>query len=258
MSAVCNTHRTMSISMNALVLFASPSLDSSDRFKALKSDSILPYIWPCLNSPANSHYWMAEQGFALRGAIHIQIFPPLPSCYLTSVSFLLWYLPFLAFSSSPVYSTTPLSFTLLYTILFPFCLWFVSPHFLSFLPLCQCPCTFYFFFALFASALVPSLSHYFSFIFIRVAHSLSPAFSLLLLLLLLSTLHLFPLLPFWHLPPPFPLSQAACDCNIGEENTVCQRESDRWAGSRVRCWEHRINPHTHRYTHIASSLPEEL
>lgn len=71
----------MSIFMNTPVLFASPALDSSDRFKALKTDSILPYIWPCLNPLANSHYQMAEQRFAQRGAIHILI---LSSSFLLS------------------------------------------------------------------------------------------------------------------------------------------------------------------------------
>lgn len=59
--------------MNAPALFASPAPDSSDRFKTLKTDSILPCIWPSLNPLTN--YWLAEQVSAHRGAIPIQILP---------------------------------------------------------------------------------------------------------------------------------------------------------------------------------------
>lgn len=102
--------------------------------------------------------------------------------------------------------------------------------------LCQCPCAL-------------SLS-YLSFIPVCFAHTLFLSTSVSLSLSSLPLLLLFSLSSSssLFLTPPlsiFPLSWAVCDCNVAEENTLCQLESDRWAGSGVRGWEHRINPHTH-------------
>lgn len=119
--------------------------DSSDRFKTLKTDSILPYIWPCLNPLANSHYWMAEQRLAQRGAIPIQI---LPSSFLLSYISLIS--PFLSailgFSLHLLRLFKPSFHLLCSTILHTkMCLLFVFDVFLLpfFSPsLCQCPCSF--------------------------------------------------------------------------------------------------------------------
>lgn len=256
MCTVCTTRRTQSIFMNPPVLFASPAPDSSDRFKTLKTDSILPYIWPRLNPQANSHDRMAERRLTQRGAIPIQILPS---------SFLLSYINLISPSLSPILGFS-LHLPCLFnpsSISFPFsiyththsCLWCVSSPFLFSLSLpMSLFCFFFFTFsALSANALVPPLPHIsLSSLPVLLTFSLyltAPISLLTSLITSILSLHFFSLFfPFfWPLPPPFPLSQAVC--NVAEENTVCQPESDRWAGSGVRGWEHRINPHTHKHTH---------
>lgn len=213
--------------MNALALFASPTPDSSDRFKTLKTDSILPCIWPSLNPLTN--YRLAEQVSVQRGAIPIQILPySLVLSHISLSSAFFW-----PFSSSPLsvqpiplspFLTLSHSYTKNITILSRMCFFSLSfykcPCSVCFLlsPLCQCPCA------------PPSLS-YFSFIHVCSAHFVPPSLS--------PSLH-FPYC-FYSLPsfsPSFILfsdplllqlrfSQAVCDCNVAEENTVCQPESDR-------------------------------
>lgn len=135
--------------MNALALFASPTPDSSDRFKTLKTDSILPCIWPSLNPLTN--YRLAEQVSVQRGAIPIQILPySLVLSHISLSSAFFW-----PFSSSPLsvqpiplspFLTLSHSYTKNITILSRMCFFSLSfykcPCSVCFLlsPLCQCPC----------------------------------------------------------------------------------------------------------------------
>lgn len=165
--------------MNAPALFASPTPDSSDRFKTLKTDSILPCIWPSLNPLTN--YRLAEQVSVQRGAIPIQILPySLVLSHISLSSAFFW-----PFSSSPLsvqpfplspFLTLSHSYTKKITILSQMCFFSLS--------FCQCPCSvcLFFYFLLSTNALVPpprlslSLSH-FSFIHVCSAHFVPPSLS---------------------------------------------------------------------------------
>lgn len=216
--------------MNAPALFASPTPDSSDRFKTLKTDSILPCIWPSLNPLTN--YRLAEQVSVQRGAIPIQILPySLVLSHISLSSAFFW-----PFSSSPLsvqpfplspFLTLSHSYTKKITILSQMCFFSLS--------FCQCPCSvcLFFYFLLSTNALVPPPPP----VSLSLSHISLSSMSALLTLSLRHYPHLFtsliasffpsfilfsdPLLPH----PPF--SQAVCDCNVAEENTVCQPESDR-------------------------------
>lgn len=98
----------------------------------------------------------------------------------------------------------------------------------SFLFLCRCPCS-VFSYALSAPAPVPPLS---CFSLIHLSFHLRLSFPLFCRLHLpLFLLSLFSLPSYFPLSDPSlnpsPFSEAVCDCNVCEENTVCQPESDR-------------------------------